>query len=158
MTAALLDTEAYAVESPEGEIAEVEEVWLDPSDEPVALAVRTRDGAHALLLEEDVVAVDREHRWVVVDSRPELLELAPPRLDGSRHGHLSASWTTTGEIVRPEPPRRLAGLHAPVPHTDVGAKPLWKQVAVLYGSVAVIVCAVLGLVFLISWLAGGSPY
>ena len=34
--------------------------------------------------------------------------------------------------------------------------PLWLQVAVLYGTLAVIVGGVIGLCFLIAWLATGS--
>jgi hypothetical protein len=53
----LWGTEGFLVESPEGEIGRVEEVWLDEANAPCAVAVQTSDGRHALLLEEEVVAV-----------------------------------------------------------------------------------------------------
>jgi hypothetical protein len=34
--------------------------------------------------------------------------------------------------------------------------PLWLQIAVLYSALALIVCSVIGLCFLIAWLATGS--
>jgi hypothetical protein len=156
----LHDTLDFVVESAEGDLGRVEEVWLGPADEPQALAVRLRDGSRALLLAQDVIAVDREHRWVVVDPSPELLELDAPRLDGDGSGRLAASWTTTGAVVHPEPPQPLAGLHRRLSrHVPRAAeRPLWQLIAILYTSLTVIVLAVVGLVFLVSWLAGGAPY
>jgi hypothetical protein len=142
----LRNTEDYAVETPAGAIGRVEEIRLGPDGRPEALAVRTTDGGRALLRDEDVVAVDREHHWVVVGEHPALAELA--------------GWRPTGEIVHPEPVDRLAriraslGGHAP----DLAGRPLWEQVAILYGGVTVIVVAGVGLVFLIAWLAVGAPY
>src|SRR2546428_8109428 len=100
VTRVLGDTEDFVVESADGPIGRVEEIWLGPTDEPQALAVRMKAGNHALLLDQDVLAVDREHRWVVVRPNPELLELAAPRLDRSRDGKLAASWATTGAVDR----------------------------------------------------------
>jgi hypothetical protein len=34
--------------------------------------------------------------------------------------------------------------------------PLWLQIAVLYSALALIVCSVIGLCFLVAWLAAGS--
>ena len=136
MTMALRDTEDYAVETPAGPIGRVEEA------RPDALAVLTSDGDHALLSGRDVIAVDREHRWVVVDEHPALVAL------------------TTGEIVHPEPVDRLAGArafferHAP----RFADRPLWQLVVVLYGAVALIVLGGIGLVFLIARLTQGSAY
>jgi hypothetical protein len=152
-------TENYAVETPDGSIGRVEEIWLGSAGHPRALAVRTRDGGHALLLDEDVVAVDREHRWVVVDEHPSLLELAPPELVPD-DGRVAARWKTTGAFVYPEPPVRLAGLRAALqrhaPH--LAGRPLWQLVAILYGAVILIVVAGVGLVFLVSWIVSGAPY
>jgi hypothetical protein len=136
MAVALRDTEDYAVETPAGAIGRVEEV------RPGSLAVLTSDGTHALLRARDVITVDRERRWVVVDEHPALVEVA------------------TGGIVHPQPVDRLAGLRAAcrrhAPH--VGDRPLWQLVAILYGGVALIVVAGIALVFLIAWLAVGAPY
>ncbi len=74
-TTDLHDTEGFDLESADGAIGRVEEIWLGPGEEPQALAIRMTDGSRALLLDEEVVAVDREHHWVVVGPHPELLEL-----------------------------------------------------------------------------------
>src|SRR5262249_59699887 len=99
----LRETDGFRLQSPEGNLGRVEEVWLDDGDEPCALAVRTQDGRHALLLGQDVVTVDRDHRWVVVPSHPPLQELAPPHLvtaDGGGAGaRIEASWSTTGTAL-----------------------------------------------------------
>jgi hypothetical protein len=154
----LHDTEDFVVESADGPIGRVEEIWLGPADKPQALAVRMKDGSHALLLDREVLTVDREHRWVVVRSGPELLELGSPRLDGNRDGKLTASWATTGTVVRPELPKRRPTLRLVKPHPSVAERPLWQVIAILYSAVTLVVLLVLGLVFLISWLAGGAPY
>jgi hypothetical protein len=155
----LRDTEEYEVETPDGSIGRVEEIWLGPAGDPQAVAVRTTDGTHALLLDEDVVTVDREHGWVVVGEHPTLLELAAPRVV-SRDGRVAAQWATTGTVVHPEPSARLAGFrtaaHHHAPH--LGARPLWQQIAILYVAVALIVLVVVALVFLVAWAATGSPY
>ena len=159
VAAELRDTEDYAVETPAGAIGRVEEVWLGAEGYPQAVAVRTSDGAHALLLDEDVVTVDREHRWVVVDEHPTLLELAPPQLV-SRDGRVAAQWTTTGSVVHPEPAVRLAGFRAflqrHAPH--LASRPLWQLITILYGALTLIVLIGVALVFLIAWFAAGAPY
>jgi hypothetical protein len=156
-------TEDFAVESPDGAIGRVEEIWLGPTDEPRALAVRTSDGSHALLLDEDVLSVDRDRRWVVVRAQPELLELSPPRLapsDGDHSASLAASWSTTGALVHPAPPARLGGLRRRMRRTNprVAERPLWQLVAILYGSVAFIVAFVVALVFVVARIVTGAPY
>jgi hypothetical protein len=155
----LRDTEDYAVETPAGAIGRVEEVWLGPEGEAQALAVRTRDGAHALLLDEHVVTVDREHRWVVVEEHADLLELDAPRLV-SRDGRVAAEWATTGALVHPEASEWLAGLSAVVHRRAPRSadRPLWQLVVILYGAIGLIVLFVVALVFLVAWVATGSPY
>jgi hypothetical protein len=136
MAVALRHTEDYAVETPAGSIGRVEAVW------PEGLAVLTTDGTHALLRGRDVITVDRERRWVVVEEHPGLLELS------------------TGGTVFPEPVDRLAGLrdflHRHAVH--VADRPLWQLVTILYGAVSLIVLFGVALVFLIAWVATGSPY
>src|SRR5438067_1569882 len=158
-TRELRDTEDYAVETPAGAIGRVEEIWLGPAGEPRALAVKTSEGGHALLLDEDVLTVDREHRWVVVGEHPELLELAAPQLV-SRDGRVAAQWTTTGAVVHPEPPVRLAGFQQAVqrhlPH--LAGRPLWQLILALYTGVTFIVLFAVALVFVVSWFVTGAPY
>src|SRR5438093_1207618 len=122
----LRETEGFLVESPEGAIGRVEEIWVDEANEPRALAVRTNDGRHALLLEEDVVAVQHEQGWVVAPSRPTLLELEPPRLStnaarGSSEPPIAASWQTTGAVLAAAPPP--AGRWDAVPQRRAGVAP-----------------------------------
>jgi hypothetical protein len=154
----LHDTEGFDLESAEGAIGRIEEIWLGPGEEPQALAVRMTDGRRALLIEENVVAVDREHHWVVVGPHPELLELDAPRLK-STGGRPAASWATTGAVIHPEQPSTPGVLQAfrrRVPNMD--ERPLWQVVAALYAAVALIVVFVVALVLVVSWIAVGHPY
>ena len=134
-TVTLRGTEDYVVETPLGAIGRVEAV------EDGALAVLTNQGRHALLRDADVITIDREHRWVVVGEHPALR-------------------AANGEVVHPEPVdplrrfRPLLQRHAP----HVSDRPLWQLVTILYGALALIVAGGVGLVFLIAWLATGSPY
>jgi hypothetical protein len=148
---ALRNADGYMVESPHGDVGEVEEVWLD-HDDPCALAVRFKDGRRALLLSRDVVAVDREHHWVVVPEEAQLLELDAPRLrDG---GTPAASWSTTGNVVAIAP---RAGEQVAVPRraepTTAAERPLWQTVAILYVALLVIVVFVTALAFTVALLA-----
>jgi hypothetical protein len=157
-TTDLHDTEGFDLESVDGAIGRIEEVWLGPGEEPQALAIRMTDGSRALLLDEDVVAVDREHHWVVVGPDLELLELDAPRLE-STGGRPAASWATTGAVIHPEPlsePGLLQAFRRRVPNVD--ERPLWQLVAMLYAAVALIVVFVVALVFVVSWIAVGHPY
>jgi hypothetical protein len=140
---ALRNADGYVVESPHGDVGEVEEVWLD-HDDPCALAVRVKDGRRALLLTSDVVAVDRDHRWVVVPEEAQLLELDAPRL---RAGDApAASWSTTGNVVAIAP-HADGGLAVPrrTEPTSAAERPLWQTVAILYAALLVIVVVVTAL-------------
>jgi hypothetical protein len=149
----LRDTDGYTVESPDGKLGRVEEIWLGPTNEPLALAVRTADGGRALLLGDEVLSVDREYRWVVVGSRPTLLELDAPRLtrgDGvGNDSRIAASWTTTGAVLpapaarRPPPglPRWLR--RAQPAQQALAERPLWQTIAILYAVIALIVALVI---------------
>jgi hypothetical protein len=110
-TTDLQDTEGFDLESADGAIGRVEEIWLGPGEEPQALVIRRSDGSRALLLDEDVVAVDREHYWVVVGPHQGLLELDAPKLE-STGGLPAASWATTGAVIHPQPPSRPEVLQA----------------------------------------------
>jgi hypothetical protein len=157
-TTDLHDTEGFDLESADGAIGQVEEIWLGPGEEPQALVIRLTDGSRALLLDEDVVAVDREHHWVVAGPHPGLLELDAPRLE-STGGRPAASWSTTGAVIHPElpsTPRVLPAFPRRVPNME--ERPLWRVVATLYAAVALIVVLVVALVFVVSWIAAGDPY
>jgi hypothetical protein len=159
----LHDTDGFRVESSDGTLGWVEEVWLDDADEPCALAMRTREGRRALLLGDDVIAVQREQRWVVVPPRPGLLELAPPHLlangDGSA-AQLSASWATTGASI-PIERRPSSGLRLPSARAATAGeteRPLWLAVGALYAFIALFVGGVIGLSFAVAWLVAGNAY
>jgi hypothetical protein len=146
--ASLRNADGYVVESPHGDVGEVEEVWLDP-DGPCALAVRVKDGRRALLLDRDVVAVDPERRWVVVPEEAQLLELDAPRLSADG-GAPAASWSTTGNRVAIAP----AGLppESPAEPAPGGERPFWQMIAILYVGLLVIVVFVTALVFAVPLL------
>jgi hypothetical protein len=165
----LRETEGFLVESPEGAIGRVEGIWVDQANEPCALAVRTNDGRHALLLGEDVVAVQHEQGWVVAPSRPGLLELEPPRLSmiadhRSSKPPIAASWQTTGAIL-PAAPRPAWRWRLPFPHHRRSAvrpnsveRPLWRTVATLYAVLVFVVAFVITLAFVIARLVSGAAY
>jgi hypothetical protein len=165
----LRDTEGFLVESPEGAIGRVEEIWVDEANEPRALTVRTNDGRHALLLEENVVAVQHEQGWVVAPPRPVLLELEQPRVStnadgGSSEPRIAASWQTTGAIL-PAAPQPTWRWRLPFPdlrrssvEADSAERPLWRTVATLYAVLVFIVAFVITLAFLIARLVSGAAY
>jgi hypothetical protein len=163
----LSGTEGYTVETAEGPLGHVEEVWLGPHDEPLALAVRTTDGRRALLLGEQVRTVERDYRWVVTQPWPALLELDAPRLasaSGEGGRRIVARWQTTGApllapVPRPLGPlsRLLAKPAVPAP-SEPAERSLWQVVAILYGALALIVAIVIALAFLIPWLVTGAAY
>jgi hypothetical protein len=155
--AELLDTDGFLVESPEGDLGWVEEVWLSESGEPKALAVRTADGRHGLLLDQDVVAVDRERRWIVVADQPKLLELATPQLTRVEGGLLAASWVTTGADLDVTPrPHRL--WHIPYRPAEPKPparrrrpdRPVWQGIALLLVTIAFLVGFTTALAFVIA--------
>jgi hypothetical protein len=159
----LRETDGFVVESPAGDIGWVEEVWLGEEGSPRALAVRTGDGRHGLLRDEDVVTVDREKRWVVVTEEPTLLELDAPRLSAS--DGLVASWRATGERLAVTPrPRHL--WHVPYrpsePAPPARAKrverPLWQGVAVLLVTIALLVALTITLAYVVARLITGTAY
>jgi hypothetical protein len=123
----LRDTEGYTVESPEGDVGRVEEVRFGDGGETYALDVELLDGSHTLLRADDVLAVDRDYRWVVVPSPPGGREDAPSE--------------PVPSTAHPKPER-----------------PLWQVVALLYGTVALVVALVMLCAFLIAYAIAGAPY
>jgi hypothetical protein len=160
----LAGCEGFRLESPRGLLGWVEETWLGAGDEPVALAIRTIDWREGLLLAEDVERVIRDHELLTMRAGARLLELELPRVETASTNGLSASWRTTGEPLElPEPPgvvdRALLAIRpwrlAPPPRS-AAERPLWVVLAELYAVLALIVCTLIGLDFLIAWLVTGS--
>jgi hypothetical protein len=168
----LQDTNGFLVESADGDVGWVEEVWLGKEDEPRALAVETVDGRHALLSAEDVLAVDREQHWVVIPPGQELLELDAPRLagNGSAGLRLVASWGTTGDVLHaPSRPRWRSPVKRRERHPRPQStrppsapaspeQPLWQAVVLLYGSLALIAALLITLAFLVARFVTGAAY
>jgi hypothetical protein len=161
-------TEGFVVESTEGDLGWVEEVWVGDANEPSALAVRTTEGRHGLLTSKDILAVDREYHWVVVRPEPVLLELDSPRMltgaEGDAGGRVAASWTTTGEVFRVAPRRRPWRIpfrrrrSASASAEREQEPPLWQSIAVLLSSIALLVVVVATLAFLVARLVTGAAY
>lgn len=149
--------DGFRVESREGLVGWVEEVWLDASDEPGALAVRTTDGRRALLRVDDIESLDPEYGWVVVGSEPRLLELDAPRVDGG----MVASWRTTGNLLPVPPPPGLVDriLRRSRPRrARREERPIWQVVGVLYGVLVLLIAAFMALAFVIAYVVTGSAY
>jgi hypothetical protein len=163
---ALRDCDGFWVESPEGRVGFVGDVWLGPGDEPKAFAVRTTEGRHGLLLADDVLALSPEDETVVLRPGATLLELQPPRLGGyaERPAPITAFWATSGATLSLPPggnsgiPRRRAARPRSVGPALATERPIWATIAVLYLSLALIVAVVIGLAFLIAWLIAGQAY
>jgi hypothetical protein len=165
----LSGTDGYHVESADGEVGWVEEVWVGDRGEPFALALQTTDGRHALLRVEDVQAVERRHHWVVVRTGQELLELAAPRLRRG-DGRLVAVWETTGRSLRaPSEPEWHVPIHLahrkrrPHPPLEATARqdkdlPTWLSLAVLAAGIVVIGSTMMVLAFVIAKVVTGSAY
>jgi hypothetical protein len=158
-TSKLRGTDGYVVESPEGHVGWVEEVWLGETDEPRALAIRTADGRHGLLMDDQVLAVDRENQWVVVPPDPTLLELDVPRLVTEAGSEPAASWETTGERFRASPPHhRMHPAFRRALRTLRAERPFWQVVAIFLGSIALIVTFTITVAFLVARLVTGDAY
>ena len=165
----LLGCDGFRVESERGLIGWVEEIWLGPSREPAALAIRTVDGRRGLLLASEVRSVVAERELVHMVREGQLLELDVPRFEtASVAGEplVAASWRTTGLTLEPPPPpgpvqRLLLSLRPwrlASPPVPLAERPLWQIVAILYICLALIVGLVIGLSFLAARLVAGSPY
>ncbi len=161
----LRDADGFVVESADGPIGWVEEIWCGEDGEPAALAVRLAEGRRALLLENDVLAVDRELGFVIVGTRPPLLELDPPRLAAVTSGtRINAVWTTTGtvlEIAEPwqlSSPLELSRVRSTSSPVKVGSEWPPSVVIRLFGAIALLLLLMNALAFGVSWLVSGPPY
>lgn len=164
---ALSRCEGFRVESAQGVHGWVEETWLGAADEPAALAVRMVDGRDCLLLAEDVEMLDRERSLLTMRAGARLLELDPPRIDTDSPNGVTASWSTSGELSDPPVSRGAfeRGLIAlgrrravpPPPHSEPERdRPTWVTLLLLFATIAVVVGVLIGLDFLVAWLATGS--
>ena len=76
------------------------------------------------------------------------------------------SWRTTGELLElPDPPalvdRTLLGIRPwrlTPPLRPAAERPLWLTLVEVYAALTVIVGLLIGLDFLVAWLATGSAY
>jgi hypothetical protein len=149
---ALLGCDEFAVVTADARVGAVEEIWLGPGGEPTGLAIRTGRGQRGLVLADDVLAVDDERRWVVVEPGVRVLELESPRLvqgsDGT--GQFEAAWTTSGSTLAVRPPerQRLRRPRSPKPEP-----PLLRSIALLYALLVVVVMLITALAFLIPYFA-----
>jgi hypothetical protein len=161
----LAGTDGFVVESSHGDVGLVEEVWVGEANEPRALAVRTSEGRHGLLLGKDVLAVDRENHWVVVSPEAVLLELDAPRLqtEEGEDGAIrqTASWTTTGDVVSLAPPERdrwrpLERWTAMLPLARASRLP-WA-IAILLTGIVLLLALLMALAFIVARIVTGSAY
>jgi hypothetical protein len=138
----LTECDGFRVEAPRGLLGWVEETWLGPDAEPAALAVRTLDGQRGLLLADDVVSVLGDEETVVLRPETRLLELGPPRIDGTP---LHASWSTTGATIEPPAPpgpiRRAVLARRPwrlAPPAGPRELTVWQIALLLYAGIVLL--------------------
>ena len=157
----LASCDGFTVESADGCLGWVEETWLDEAGHPAALALRTSDGRRALLLADEVQAVDPDAQEVFVARGAALRGLEPPRLQ-TLGGEPSALWGTFGSIEEPATAPAHAVPAAPAlaaarTGTRPGARPLWHIVAFAFGCLALLIGVEIALAFGIAILVTGSP-
>lgn len=161
----LLDTDGFLVESAAGDVGWVEEVWVEEARGADAVAIRTADCRHALVLDDDVLAVDREQRWVVVSPETRFLELDRPHVT-RRHdegGRLESSWATTGGLLEVTArPRHLWHVPyrpaepAPPPRRRRAERPMWQGIAALLVTIALLVVVTVALAYAVANLVAGA--
>lgn len=131
---ALLDSDGFDVMGLDGSLGIVEEVWVGEDDQPSGFVVRLPDGQRGLLEASDVTSTDVDAAQVHV-------------AEGAHVHHLE--W-------HPAP--------HPLPLLVTGSAPLRRRpvlgtVVMMLGTLAFIVCALIGLDFLFAyWIGGGPPY
>jgi hypothetical protein len=159
--------DGFGVLTPLGLVGWVEELWLDASNEPVAVAVRLLDGRRGLLFAAEIDEVAAERRTVSIGDGARILELEPPHLlEGAPEGPqaLTASWRATGTpLLLPDPPGRLRealiSLHRPTVAVEKRERPILQLAAAMYAVLVLIACSLIGLDILVAYLAtGGPPY
>lgn len=128
-TTALVDTDGFDIIA-DRRLGIVDEVWLAESGDPSAVVVRETDGSRGLLEVRDVTDVDLDARQVHVAQDAQLLHLSGPEA-----------------IPQYET--------APAP--QLRKMPVVRSIAFALGTIALIVCTLIGLDFLFAYLVGGGP-
>jgi len=158
-TVAQLQTcDGFTVENPDGCVGWVEETWLGADAHPAAFAVRTCDGLRALLLVEDVLAVDPDAQEVLVGADADLRVLEPPRLTSAdtatwhaTEEHLTA--TTTAAHAAPPAPA-LSAARTATAHRD---RTVFRAIALALACITGLVAFEIGLAFGVAYLVTGNP-
>jgi hypothetical protein len=157
--AELQSCDGFSVEGADGLLSWVEETWLDDSDHPAALAVRTSSGRRGLLPADAIRAVDPDTQQVIV-ANPQLQELDAPRL-ATFDSALAASWRTTGALIDPAaaapatPPAALAASRSLTAHRE---RPFWQIAVFMLAGLATLVAFEIGLDFFVAYLVTGRAY
>ena len=130
---ALVDSDGFDVMALEGSLGTVEEIWFGEDDQPSALVVRLGDGHRGLLEIGDVTSTDVDAAQVHV----------------SRDAHIHRlEWRPAPEPV----PQLVTG-----PAPQIRKLPVVQSIAMMLGTLALIVCTLIGLDFLFAFLIGGGP-
>jgi hypothetical protein len=155
----LTTCDGFTVERPDGCVGWVEETWLGADGHPAALAVRTPDGVRALLLAEEVLAVDPDAQEVLVGADADLRLLEPPRLTSAdtatwhaTEEHLTAAAAATAHEA-PQAPA-LAAARASTSHRD---RAVWHSIAIAIGCIAALIAVEIALAYGVAYLVTGNP-
>lgn len=150
---AVRNCSGYRVSGPDGAIGWVEEIWLGEAGEPAGVAVELRDGRRVFLPVDSVQDVSAGDRTVTVRPGARLLQLELPHLvmDGAG-GPVSATWRTTGVPIDAGD----AAVAEPVAQPEQIARPIWRDVATLYGFLGVLAAVLIAVDFVVAWAVTGD--
>lgn len=155
---ALAAADAYRVDAAAGRVGAVEEIWFGPGEEATALVVVLADGRRGLLLADDVAGVFPEDRALTMAEGATLLRLDPPHLEAGGGDELpAASWRVTGEPLDLLRPGRRARAHDARASAPPRERPMWLTLVTMAAGLLAIVCVLIALDFLFSYLVGGGP-
>jgi len=160
---AIGNCDGYSVATHAGLVGWVEEMWLDETGSTTALAVRLLDGRRGLLVGTEIDEVAHERRTVSVGTGARILRLEPPHVQQGPGGSTVASWAATGAPLElPGPPGLFAGvlfgLRRPaVPRSGEGGISTFRTIVTMLVAIGFIGLAVIGLDFLVAYLATGRP-
>lgn len=130
---ALVESDGFDVMALEGSLGTVEEVWFGEDDQPSALVVRLPDGDRGLLEVSDVMSTD--------------VDAAQVHVSGDAHMH-RLEWHPAPEPV----PHVVTG-----PPPQIRKLPVFQSIAMMLGTLMLIVCTLIALDFLFAYLVGGGP-
>jgi hypothetical protein len=142
------DCDDFRVEAPYGSIGRVEETWLGPDQEPAGFVVRLLDGRRGLVLADAVRAILPGNEEILLDEDAAVRALSPPLVEHAARTDeiVSASWTTTGELVTPLPA-------SPGPEA-----PIAKVAVTIVIGLTLLVALEITLAFSIAHLVTGHAY